>query len=170
MPVSVEALKYAGRFLPVPACQPPAFWNACSITFPGTHLIWEITTLDFRQQQSIWGIHSYSSSTSLQWCLPPPGFLLVFQGQLESVGHPRTKISFWGRRLFLHFMNQKFGDRESKSALSEAVIDLTWKAPFGFPASLLMKKGTGPRGRIQASLYSYLVRNDIREAPGWRSR
>ena len=45
----------------------------------------------------------------------------------------------------------------------EAVIDLTWKAAFGFPVSMFMKQGTGHRGRVQASPYSCLVRNNIRK-------
>ena len=79
---------------------------------------------------------------------------LTRPGWVGGIHLPRSL--FLERKALLHFVNQKFGDRQATSALSEAVIDLTRKAAFGFPISLFMKEGTGHRGRIQASPYSGL--------------
>lgn len=148
-PAWVEPLKDTERFLPMLACQPPTFWNFCRIPLPWTHLIWEITTFDFRYQQSIWEIHSYSSFTLLQWCSPPHDSS-SYNASLGGWDTSTLRSLFLGRKALLHLMNQKLGDRASKSALSEAVVDQTWKAAFGFPVSLFMKKVTGHRGRIRA--------------------
>lgn len=99
MPVLVEPLKYAGRFLPVPACQSPTFWNFCTIIFPWTYLIKKLQHLIFYNKKVS---AKFIRIKAPQRCSAvfPTRFLGVLQRQVGLVGYEHRGLSFWGGRLF----------------------------------------------------------------------
>lgn len=115
----------------MPACQSPAFQRVCCAISLGLNLRNYNTQFSNKKApvRRILQVPHWCSDVFLRACSCPPN---------TPGGSGRThepKSCHLGRKaLFVHFMGQKFEDRESVSR--EVVIDLTGQTVFSFPGSL----------------------------------